>query len=321
MNQKVIEAIAPRLTQMMIKKIETLTTGWHKPWIADMTHGLPRNLRGTPYRAGNVLMLLFFAEEAAFRAPVFLTFKQAKEEGLMILKGAASFPVYFWRMFIRHKDTKRKIDQDEYYRLPKQKRKQYDAIPVMRYYSVFNIDQTDMREQQPERYAALTATTERKNYSDGINCKELDELLSGQRWLCPIDMRYSDTAAYTPSVDRIVCPLKGQFPEGAAFYSTLLHEMAHSTGTGERLNRGVGTMSRLDEYAREELVAELTAALCGAMLGFAATPRDENAAYLKGWLDNLHRKPDYLFDILSDVNKAARMISGRLEPEALSEAA
>ena len=59
MNKNLIEKIAPQLTELMIKKMETLTEAWRKPWIADLAHGLPRNLRGTPYRGGNILMLLF----------------------------------------------------------------------------------------------------------------------------------------------------------------------------------------------------------------------------------------------------------------------
>ena len=66
------------------------------------------------------------------------------------------------------------------------------------------------------------------------------------------------------------------------------------------------------DYIREELVAELTAALCGAMLGFATTPREESAAYIKDWLAEFRKEPTYLFDILTDVNRAARMISERL---------
>ena len=160
MNQTIIDTIAPRLTELVIKKIETLTSDWQKPWIADMTHGLPRNLRGTPYRAGNVLMLLFLSEIMGYRTPVFMTFRQAKEEGLNIRKGSDAFPVYFWKIYIRHKETRKKIESAEYYRLPKEQQKHYDLIPVMRYYPVFNLDQTDMQEQQPERYAQLTARTE-----------------------------------------------------------------------------------------------------------------------------------------------------------------
>lgn len=64
MNKNLIEKIAPQLTELMIKKMETLTEEWRKPWIADLAHGLPRNLRGTPYRGGNTLMLLFLSEIA-----------------------------------------------------------------------------------------------------------------------------------------------------------------------------------------------------------------------------------------------------------------
>lgn len=100
---------------------------------------------------------------------------------------------------------------------------------------------------------------------------------------------------------------------GLAILSESLDKMAHSTGHPDRLERSGGNCYGDADYAREELVAELTAALCGAMLGFATTPREENAAYLKGWLEELQKAPTYLFDILTDVNRAVRMISERLE--------
>jgi len=113
---------------------------------------------------------------------------------------------------------------------------------------------------------------------------------------------------YSPTLDRIVCPEKRQFPEGAAFYTTLLHEVTHSTGHPKRLNRSFGACYGDADYIREELVAELTSAMCGAMLGFATTPREESAAYIKDWLAEFRKEPTYLFDILTDVNRAARMI-------------
>lgn len=144
-------------------------------------------------------------------------------------------------------------------------------------------------------------------------------MLAEQSWLCPILLKSGNRASYSPTLDRIVCPEKRQFPESAAFWTTLLHEVTHSTGHAERLNRPFGACYRDADYIREELVAELTAALCGAMLGFATTPREESAAYIKDWLAEFHKEPTYLFDILTDVNRAARMISERLaceqEPE------
>ncbi len=117
------------------------------------------------------------------------------------------------------------------------------------------------------------------------------------------------THASKRSLDKIISPLKTQFPSGAEFYGTLLHEMAHSTGVESRLGRELDTSCGDADYAHEELVVEFTATLCGALLGFATTPRDENAAYLKHWLENLEADPKYLFDILTDVNRAARMIT------------
>ena len=95
--------------------------------------------------------------------------------------------------------------------------------------------------------------------------------------------------------------------------SEISDKVTHSTGHAERLNRMMGSCFGDEQYAREELVAELTSALCGAMAGFATTPREENAAYLKGWLSQLRREPSYLFDILVDVNRAARLIFDHLE--------
>ena len=118
-NNNLIDTIAPRLTELMIQRIEHLETDWQKPWITDLDHGLPRNLRGTPYRAGNILLLLFLSGIAGYQTPIFMTFRQAKEEGLNILKNSKSFPVYFWKIYIRHKETRRKIDLKEYRQLPK----------------------------------------------------------------------------------------------------------------------------------------------------------------------------------------------------------
>ena len=95
--------------------------------------------------------------------------------------------------------------------------------------------------------------------------------------------------------------------------SEISDKVTHSAGHPDRLGRLKESSYGDADYAREELVAELTAALCGALLGFATTPREENAAYLKGWLEELNREPTYLFDILTDVNRAVRMISETLE--------
>lgn len=307
-----IEKITPMFTELLIKKIESLQDNWQKPWITSLKNGLPRNLRGTVYNGGNILMLLFYAEEMNFTLPVFLTFNQAKAEELTVKKGARSFPVYYWFKFVVHKENRKSITYEDYCKLPKERKDEYKVIPQMKYYNVFNLDQTDFAEKYPDRFAKMQQTEQPENYSDGIGCEMLDELIYMQHWYCPIKIKYSDSAFYVPSKDYIVCPQKEQFPQGTEFYGTLVHEMAHSTGNPQRLNRTFGTRFGDELYAREELVAELTSALCGAFFGLATTPQDNNAAYLKHWLSKLRKEPTFLIDILGDVNKAAKMITERV---------
>lgn len=302
----------PMFTDLLIKKIECLKTDWQKPWIASLEQGLPRNIRGTLYNGGNVLMLLFYTEFMKFTLPVFLTFNQAKEEDLSISKGARSFPVYYWFKFVVHKETKKTIKYEEYRKLPATEQENYKVIPQMKYYNVFNIDQTDFAGKYPERYERMKKGEQPEDYSDGMIYEALDELVCLQNWYCPIKVQYSDSAYYSPSSDHIVCPQREQFPQGAEYYGTLLHEMAHSTGSPQRLNRTFGSFFGDALYAREELVAELTAALCGAFFGYAAAPQENNAAYLKHWLTKLKEEPAFLVEILGDVNKAAKMIADKV---------
>lgn len=257
-------------------------------------------------------MLLFYTEFMKFSLPVFLTFNQAKEEDLKVGKGARSFPVYYWFKFVVHKETKKTIKYEEYGKLSKTEQEEYKVIPQMKYYNVFNIDQTDFAEKYPERYEHMKKGEQPEVHSDGMIYEALDELVYLQNWYCPIKIQYSDSAFYSLASDSIVCPEKAQFPQGAEFYGTLLHEMAHSTGSPQRLNRTFGSFFGDDAYAREELVAELTSALCGAFFGYAATPQENNAAYLKHWLGRLKEEPAFLMEILGDVNKAAKMIAERV---------
>ena len=153
-TNSIIEKIAPMFTELLIKKIECLKTDWQKPWIASLEQGLPRNIRGTLYNGGNVLMLLFYTEFMKFTLPVFLTFNQAKEEDLSVCKGARSFPVYYWFKFVVHKETKKTIKYEEYRKLSATEQENYKVIPQMKYYNVFNIDQTDFAGNTPNATSA-----------------------------------------------------------------------------------------------------------------------------------------------------------------------
>ena len=154
----------------------------------------------------------------------------------------------------------------------------------------------------------------------------LDRLFEKQEWVCPIQVdKISSNAYYSPSQDKIVVPKKEQFnigetPEerfkdGMEYYSSALHEMAHSTGTEERLNRVKGDKFGDPKYAKEELVAELTAANVGYAMGFDKRILDNNAAYLDGWISVLKENPKFIVSVMADVNKASNMVLEAVETQ------
>ena len=102
------------------------------------------------------------------------------------------------------------------------------------------------------------------------------------------------------------------------FYSTMLHEMAHSTMTPERLNREAGSKFGDPKYAKEELVAELTAAMISHSMGFDTSVTDNSAAYLDSWITVLKQEPKFIVSVMADVNKASEMILDRVDAQRLA---
>lgn len=153
-------------------------------------------------------------------------------------------------------------------------------------------------------------------------------MIQQQSWLCPIQADKRENGAYySPSRDIVVLPMKAQFntgstPEevyrdGMEFYSTMLHEMTHSTMTPERLNREMGGKFGDPKYAKEELVAELTAAMISHSMGFDPKITDNSAAYLDSWIATLKQEPKFIVSVMADVNKASDMILDRVDAQRL----
>ena len=102
------------------------------------------------------------------------------------------------------------------------------------------------------------------------------------------------------------------------YYSSALHEMTHSTGTPERLNRTKGDKFGDEKYAKEELVAELSAAMMGNAMGFDARILDNNAAYLDGWITTLREDPKFIVSVMADVNKASGMVLEEIDKQKIA---
>lgn len=132
--------------------------------------------------------------------------------------------------------------------------------------------------------------------------------------MCPIEECISNRAYYTLSQDYIVLPERVQFPDQKLFYGTSLHEMAHSTGHPDRLKRyGHIVKNQNKEYAKEELVAELSSALMGYYLGIETYMREDHISYMKSWLEELRKDSGYLMDILSDVIQVIKYMCEHLK--------
>ncbi|MDH6310895.1 antirestriction protein ArdC [Dysgonomonas sp. PFB1-18] len=316
-NSKRLKKTAEKFTALMISRIMEVDKDWTKPWLeVKRKDFLPRNITGRLYSGGNTLMLLIYCMYHDYSSPVFLTFLQAKNMGISVKKGAVSFPVYHIPYMYYNPQTQEKISIEKFQLLDEAEQKQYYLIPTPKCYDVFNLDQTDYSEKYPEEWAELLShhliapsVSGVGKYSNSL----LDELLEYQNWVCPVEQQFSNRAYYSPAQDRIVLPYKYQFTTGESFYGTALHEMTHSTGHKDRLNRlKAGSVKGSDNYAREELVAELSAALMGYYLGIETYIREDHTSYLKYWLGALQQDAGFLMEVLSDVVQAVKFICNRL---------
>ena len=304
---------------------------WKQGWLGvkGTILGLPQNISGRTYSGGNSFFLMADTSEKGYNTPVYMTFKQAKDRNLHVNAGEKSVPIFKWGLSI--KDEKGKtVSEEDYNAMSKEERDKFSVRPYPKVYHVFNIDQTNLSEVNKKKYDAIVARfkapDEEVKDSKGMYINDaLDRMFKEKAWHC--DIRYnkpSSRAFYVPSQDFIVLPMKEQFNigktaeevyrDGMEYYSTALHEMAHSTGHEFRLNRQFGA-KRTEGYAHEELIAEMTAALVGSTMGFDKKILENNANYLKGWLENLKRNPESITTIMSDVGKASDMIIEKIDEQ------
>lgn len=310
--------------EMMIQKIEEIKKDWRKPWFTDGALTWPKNMAGREYNGLNALMLLMHCEDKGYRIPRFCTFDavtrmngKTDKEGndlprVSVLRGEKSFPVMLTTFTCINKETKEKIKYEDYKKLSEEEKKQYNVYPKMQVFRVFNVDQTNLKESRPELYEKLARESgQRKPGQPGeqFSFEPVDRMMQEGKWVCPIRQVYQNNAYYSISKDEIVVPEKAQFKDGESFYGTLFHEMTHSTGAESRLGRIKPAAFGSDDYAREELVAELGSALVAQRYGMSRHLKEDSAAYLKSWLSSLKESPQFIKTTLLDVKKATSMMT------------
>lgn len=331
--ERALKTFADSLIARMEDASRDLT--WNKGWTEGMSRyvGLPQNIKGQTYMGGQALFLQLHTSREGFSMPVYMTMKMADEYGAKINKGAKSTDVFKFGVRAYGEDGKR-IPEAEYFRLSDEEKKKCKTSTYLRTFVEWNIDQTNFKEVQPDLYAKLekkfqVGKLDQTQDTEGMYRNEaLDKLIHEDgAWICTIKEASGSAAFYRPSVNEIQIPTKENFnihpgnvqetfKDGQEYYSTALHEMAHSTGHESQLSReGITGSHKFGDaaYAKEELVAELTAAMVCNAMGFDKRITENSAAYLKDWASEMRKNPRYIVSVMADVNKASRMEIERID--------
>ena len=272
------------ITEKIIKQLESGVAPWRKPWTCQTPANL---LTQKEYRGLNVFTLA----SQGFPSRFWLTYNQATKLGGRIRKGEKSSPVIFWNIG----DEQETTAQDG--------AKETSRPFLLRYYSVFNLSQA-------EGIDIPASLLQETRTNDPIEtCEQLVTNMPN-----PPAFEQSDKAWYSPTNDVVGMPALGLFHSSEEYYATEFHELAHSTGHAKRLHRenfdnpvSFGSES----YSKEELIAEMTAAMLCGIAGIEQRILENSAAYLKTWIARLKSDSRLLVSAASQAQKAADFIQGK----------
>lgn len=294
------EDIYSRITNQIIASLERGVKPWTQPWKAAHAAGpVSRPLRhnGEAYAGINVLTLWATATERAHAAPIWMTYKQAKQLGGHVRKGQKGAPVVYADKILRS-------ESEEVGATPQGDDDNVRVIPFLKSYTVFNVEQI---EGLPEQYYNLA--TNQPNPDQRIETAE-----TYYRSLGAVIQHTGKSACYIPSLDVIHIPRFEAFRDAESYYATLYHECVHWTRHASRLNRDFGRKKFGDAgYAREELVAEIGAAFVCADLGITCKDREDHAAYISSWLKVLRNDKRAIFSAAAHAQRAVAYMHG-LQP-------
>lgn len=261
------------ITQKIIEALTNGTVPWQRPFL----HGYPMRSCGKRYRGINMLLLNHEQMSNGYTSPYWITYNEATKLGASVRPGERSSMVVFWKKFIVTEN-----DQSDSSDQPDTDDTEISTISsarwLLRFYRVFNACQCD---GLPKRYhpGNTEPILELGKY------QRADAIIAGYP-NPPLIREAMSTPCYSPVTDIVTTPPIHQAISPEAYYSTMFHELAHSTGHEKRLHRDLKNAFGTKEYAREELIAEMTACFLCAEAGIE--PQIENsAAYIQSWLKAL----------------------------------
>jgi antirestriction protein ArdC len=277
------------VTESIIKQLESGVAPWRKPWRTEM----PANLASKKeYRGINVFLLA----SLGYGSRYWLTYRQAQTLGGSVRKGEHGSKVVFWKIDEYPKENKETGETEN--------RKSI----LLRYYTVFNLEQCEgIKSPEPTRIIAPLE-----------QCENIFNSMPNRP-----GFEQDSRAFYRPSTDTVGVPARSAFDSVEEFYSTLFHELTHSTGHPSRVGRE-GIMEHnpfgSDDYSKEELVAEMGAAMLCGVAGIQSRTLDNSASYLQSWINRLRSDSRLIVSAASQAQKAADYILGRTAAEAEPDA-
>lgn len=275
--------IYKEITNTILESLEQGTVPWQRPWHST---GLPTNARtGKEYRGINIWLLSIAATTRGFSSNEWCSYKQAKALGGNVRKGEKGTAIIFWKM-LQSKD----------------KAGEKTSFPMIRMYTTFNVDQCDGITPKQSEQEASTAAPD-------VQAEALvnDYLRTGPRL-----ERNPSQAFYSPERDLVSLPSLDAFANTRGYYSTLLHEMGHSTGHVTRLDReGITNPTLFGDhlYSKEELIAEMSAAMLCGVCGLEPD-YENNAAYIACWVKVLKGDDKLVVSAALKAQKAADCVRG-----------
>lgn len=277
--------IYEEVTNRIIEQLENNIVPWHKPWFG-VANGAYNRVSKKPYSLLNQMLLKHDGEYA--------TYKQWNDIGGVVKKGEKSEIVVFWKI----------LNVEEV----KDEKTEKKSIPLLKYINVFHVSQVDGVESKTvnliEHNPIEEAEEIKNNYIDRENIT-IEELVT-------------DMAFYSPSRDYIQVPCREQYKEVMEFYSTLFHEMVHSTGHRDRLGRLDCSVKFAsfgsEDYSKEELIAEIGSAFLMNYIGIETIKTFNNStAYIQSWLKALRGDNRFIVSASSKAEKAMKYILGKEE--------
>jgi antirestriction protein ArdC len=286
--------IADKITSEIIDKLQKGTIPWSRPWGTGET---PQSLTTQKEYRGINRWILW---AAGYTSPFWTTYRTAQKLGGHVRKGEKGTPILYWNVrYMRDGKTVKNYDS-----LNDTERAECVAVPFSKIAYVFNVEQCEGLPipEREVRHVELIAESEKliTEYFGRENAPTLQHANIGRSY-------------YSPIYDIVNVPPQGNFASDPEYYSTLFHEMVHSTGHPSRLARLTPAHFADEPYSKEELIAELGACMLCALVGIAERTIDNSASYIDSWIQALKGDSTLVISAASQSEKAVDYIKGEQE--------